>query len=251
MAQCTTNSLLKYFSIHSGYNSVEEDLEKYYFMFNLTDQDIEEKAIIIEKILPNLEIKSRGDLCAFTKPKTELKDLSEKLFSINDAVTLPSFRSIVHDNDVLYKYLKFAEKYGFPLVYNESSKVLDDVFNFQNDYSNYLRGLNIEETLYTAEENKKDSKFRKLPDLSIYQYFCAKLQSLSMFCFNKVLKLNEDFDDFVIDELSKENAEENVDEIMSKSLVYLKNDNPFIEIENMIQTIYPDNLNEEDRGIRR
>lgn len=251
MAQCTTNSLLKYFSIHSGYNSVEDDLEKYYFMFSLTDQDIEEKSRIMEKMLSKLEIKNRGDLCAFTKSKTELNDLSEKLSSINDAITLPSPKSITYDNDTLYKYLKFAEDYGYPFINNTDSSVMTEVFNFKNDYSNYLRGLNIKETLYTSEEDKKDSKFRKLSDISIYLYFCARLQSLSMLCFNKVLKLNEEFDNFVIEELSKEFAEENVDEIMSKSLVYLKNDNPFIQIESMIQTIYPDASSEEDRGIRR
>ena len=52
---------------------------------------------------------------------------------------------------------------------------MTEVFNFKNDYSNYLRGLNIKETLYTSEEDKKDSKFRKLSDISIYLYFCARL----------------------------------------------------------------------------
>ena len=251
MAQSSTHQAIKnYFNISEDYTTIDDDLEKYYFTSQFSDK-LSDMADILSILCSNPEISNRGDLCALTGSVPELKELSKDLNDIGAVITFPNPKSTACNTDEVLDKLRFAEEYGYPFV-DKNNVILKEVFDFNNNSSNYLQGYYLKQTLYTPDEKKEDKIFRGLSDPEMYYTYCGTLQGRSYMCFNKLLKPNDEFNTFVVENMANGNYENNYEQFVEQSLKYLQNDeNPFLDIDQMNIYTFNEPLNEDDRGVRR
>ena len=246
----TAESIRAHFTISDRYNGFDDDVEAYYFIkdCDVDFADLSEKYSII---CFNSAISNRGDLCSLTRSVIELDELSKKINELSSVITFPTLRSVCCDTDEVIEKLQFAMEYDYPYI-NENNVILEEVFNFSDDESNYLKGYYLDKSLYTPDEKKEDKKFRNIPEIEKYYKFCGKLQKLSYMCFGKLLKPNDAFNNFVLYQFSNESNMDSYDSFLYESLKYLNTDeNPFLDIERLFQNFDKDSISETNSGFRR
>ena len=253
MAQSSTADLIiEKFNIDERYkSSIKDDIEKLYISSSFSDNlsDISDMLGLL-CAEPRI-IKSRGDLCALTNSVIELKELNNSIKELGIVASFPSPRSTCYDKEELLGKLQFAKEYDFPYV-NENNIILLEFFDPNDTETNYMKPYYLSETLYTPEEKKTDRKFRSVPDIEKYYRFVAKTQKLSFECFGKVLKLNSNFNDFVLYQLQNADEAYSYEEIITNGIEYLKTDeNPFLDSERLFSYLTVDSIEESDRGVRR
>lgn len=238
------------FPVSERYTRFEEDIVTYQFVprSDTSYADLAEKYSVI---CFNPSISNRGDLCALTGDVIELDDLKKTMSGLNSVMTFPTLRSTCCDTSEVMEKIQFAEEYDYPYI-NENNVIIEEIFNFSDDETNYLKGYYLDKTLYTPEENKNDKKFRLIPDIEKYYKFCGEIQKSSYMCFSKVLKINPQFNDYVLYAFSEGEDVNNYESFVANSLHFLENEeNPFLDVNVLFQNFNVDSFDESDRGVRR
>lgn len=246
----TAESIKSHFTISDRYKRFDEDVEAYYFIkdYDVDFADLSEKYSII---CFNSAISNRGDLCALTRSVIELDELSKRINELSSVITFPTLRSVCCNTDEVIEKLQFAIEYDYPFI-NKNNVILEEIFDFKDDETNYLKGYYLDKSLYTPDEKKADKKFRIVPEIEKYYKFCGKLQKLSYMCFGKLLKVNDKFNDFVLYQFSDEGHVDNYADFVASSLKYLKTDeNPFLDIDRLFQNFNIDSICETNSEFRR
>lgn len=251
MSQCSIAEKVKScFTVSKEYTSIDDDLLLYQFIPDI-NQDYAALVQRYSVLCANSEIRNRGDLCALTNSIIELDELKAELDAIDKAIIFPDLRSVCCDTNEVLEKIKFASTYHYPYI-NENNEILRDFFAFDDNESNYMKGYYLNNTLYTPEENKNDIKFRNIPEKEEYYRICGKVQEASYDCFKKTLKLNSDFNSYVIHELMQGEDVYHSDEHLKNAILLLETqENPFLDSGRLFQNTKSEFPEERDLGVRR
>ena len=99
---------------------------------------------------------------------------------------------------------------------------------------------------------KTDKKFRVVPEKDDFYRFYGCIQKRAFECYGRSLRTNEDFNNYVIYEF-QENLNPIQDEEFIKNAIYHLEtpENPFLDVNQLFDSLSINVVEESDRGVRR
>ena len=218
------------------------------FLSDVDTDYIKKSSKIINQICakPVMEPSSLGVL---TVPITDLEAIKERIDATDKLLTFPDLKSIESDHEEVFDKVKWAEDNNFIYVDNKNALV-NELFNFRVDSSNYCLLYYVEKYLYSPNETPAISVFRDCPDLDIYKTLVRELQENSFRYSGKSLKLSDEFNEYIIKRIKEEGQDINYESLITDSMDLLKTCNDSFDI-NMFDCFFVPESDYDDGRRRR